>query len=151
MVSGHKYKVKEFISAGKKIYDIAVPIFGGEFGSLHLGVSLEASKLEIAEFAQLNYYIVAIIFVGLGIGILAFSLMADNLKQKMEEIKRLSHLEERNRIAIEFHDVLASDLASIIKKTELCERLFKIDMYKAFTELEDIKKNTKAVLDKTRK
>lgn len=143
--------IKELVTSGRKIYDIAVPIFGGELGILHLGVSLESSKLEIAEFARLNYYVVVIIFVGLGIGILAFSFMADNLKQKMEEIRRLSYLEERNRIAIEFHDVLASDLANIIKRTELCERLFKIDKDKAFTELEDIRENTKAVLDKTRK
>lgn len=150
-VTGHKYRVKEFLNKGRKVYDIAVPIFGGELGILHLGVSLESSKLEIAEFAMLNYYVVIIIFIGLGIGILAFSLMADNLKQNMDEIRRLSHLEERNRIAIEFHDILASDLANIIKRTELCERLFKIDQSKAFTELEDIRENTKAVLGKTRK
>lgn len=189
------YSVSKFLANGKKVYDIAIPLFKGELGELHLGVSLESNKAEIAQFTKINYYLVTVIFIGLGVGILIFTLfgiflsnrviklkdfatrvgsgdlndridiktkdeigslatsfnnMVLNLREKIETIKRLSYLEERSRIAVEFHDGLAQDLADIIKRLELCERLFKIDQARAFEELETLRENTKDVLDKTR-
>ena len=189
------YSISKFLSNGKKIYDISVPLFKGELGQLHLGVSLESSQAEISEFTKINYYLAMVIFAGLGVGILIFTLlgiflsnrivklkdfsvkvgsgefndtldikakdeigslavsfnnMVLNLREKIETIKRLSYVEERTRIAVEFHDGLAQDLADIIKRLELCERLFKIDPSRAFGELETLKENTKEVLQKTR-
>ncbi|MCM8778724.1 MAG: histidine kinase [Candidatus Omnitrophica bacterium] len=190
------FSVSKFIANGKMVYDIAVPLLKGEFGELHLGVSLESSKTEIAEFTKINYYLATVVFVGLGVGILIFTIlgiflsnriiklkdfaakvgsgdlndlidiktkdefgslahsfnnMVLNLREKIETIKRLSYLEERSRIAMEFHDGLAQDLADIIKRLELCERLFKIDQEKAFAELETLRENTKDILNKTRR
>lgn len=189
------YVIKELLSKGKRIYCISVPILKGELGALHLGVSLDSSKTEIAEFAKINYYVAVIIFIGLGIGILIFSVlglflsqriiklkdfaakvgagdlndrinintkdeigslaasfneMVEHLKEKIETIKNLSYMEERDRIAIEFHDGLAQDLTSVIKRLELCERLFKIDPEGAFKELNNLKENTKDILNRTR-
>lgn len=188
-------RVSKFLANGKKVYDIAVALLNGELGELHLGVSLESSKTEIAEFAKINYYLAIVIFIGLGMGILIFTLlgiflsnriiklkdfaarigsgdfnerieintkdeigslaasfnkMVLDLTEKIETIRRLSYLEERSRIAVEFHDGLAQDLADIIKRLELCEKLFKIDPSRAFGELEILRINTRDVLNKTR-
>lgn len=187
--------IKEFLQRGRKVYDISVPIFGGEVGTLHLGVSLESSQAEIAAFSRLNYYVGLVIFLGLGIGIVLFAVlglfisrriiklkdfadkigtgdldsridmrtrdeigvlaasfnkMAADLKEKINQIKRLSYLEERSRIAIEFHDGIAQDLANIIKRLELCEELFKNNPGRGFLELKTLSDNTKDILNKTR-
>lgn len=189
------YSISKFIANGKRAYDISAPILKGELGELHLGVSLESSKAEIAEFTKINYYLATVIFVSLGAGIFIFALlgiflsrrivklkdfaarvgsgdvsgridiktkdeigglaesfnsMVSNLREKIETIKKLSYLEERSRIAIEFHDGLAQDLADIIKRLELCEKLFKIDHMRAFEELGVLIENTRDVLNKTR-
>lgn len=189
------YNVEKFLVNGKKVYDIAVPLFKGELGTLHLGVSLESSKTEISGFTKINYYVASVIFIGLGIGVLIFALlgiflsrriiklkdfaerigngvldgridintkdelgslassfneMVKSLKEKIETIKRLSYLEERNRIAFDLHDDLAQNLADIIKRLELCERLFKLEPSKALGELEELKKNTRDILNNIR-
>ena len=189
------HSVKEFLADGKRVYDIAVPLLSGELGSLHLGVSLDSKRAEIAEFTKINYYVGMIILIGLGVGILIFTLlglflssrimklrefaakigsgnlegrisiktkdelgslaasfneMAGHLKEKIEKIKSLIYLEERNRIALEFHDGIAQDLADIIQRLELCERLFKMDPRKAIDELTTLRSNTRTVLNKTR-
>jgi signal transduction histidine kinase len=86
------------------------------------------------------------------LGSLAASLneMVVNLKEKIEKIRKLSYLEERERIALEFHDGLAQNLANIIKRLELCEKLFKSEPGKVFEELDILRENTKDILDKTR-
>ena len=66
------YRIKEFLSSGTKMYDIAIPILKGELGALHLGVSLEAGKKDIAEIAKINTYVAAVILAGLGAGVLVF-------------------------------------------------------------------------------
>ena len=81
---------------------------------------------------------------------LAFNEMSQRLKEKIQEIKRLSTVEERSRIALDLHDGRAQDLANIIKRLELCEKLFKIDTQKAFEELGTLKESTREVLNKTR-
>ena len=189
------YSISKFITNGKKAYDISIPLLKGELGELHLGISLDSSRAEIAEFTKINYYLAMVIFVGLGVGILIFTLlgiflshriiklkdfaarvgsgdlsdridiktkdeigslavsfnnMVSNLQEKIETIKRLSYIEERARIAVEFHDGLAQDLADIIKRLELCERLFKIQDARAFEELGTLMENTRNVLNKTR-
>ena len=189
------YSVSKFLANGKKVYDINIPLLMGELGELHLGVSLESGKAEIAEFTKINYYLATVIFIGLGVGIFIFTLlgvflsnriiklkdfatkvgsgdlngkvdiktedeigslaasfnnMVLNLREKIETIKRLSYLGERARIAIEFHDGLAQDLSDIIKRLELCERLFKIDQARAIGELGILRENTRDVLNKTR-
>ncbi|MCM8798257.1 MAG: sensor histidine kinase [Candidatus Omnitrophica bacterium] len=189
------YSISRFFANGKRVYDIALPLLAGELGELHLGVSLESSKADIAEFSKINYYLAAVIFIGLGIGILifttlglflsyriiklrdfalrvgkgdlnsrvdiktndeigiladSFNKMVEDLKEKIETIKRLSYLQERERIAMEFHDGLAQDLVNIIKRLELCERLFKFNPSKALVELETLKENTQGILNKAR-
>lgn len=191
----HSYAVRELLSDGKRVYCISVPVLKGELGSLHLGVSLESSKAEIAEFAKINHYVALVIFVGLGIGIFIFSLlgvflsnriinlknfadrvgageldkrieirsddelgslavsfngMVASLNEKMDRIKELTHLEERGRIAIEFHDGIAQDLVNVIKRLELCEKLFKVDQESAYKELYNLRENARGVLNKTR-
>jgi signal transduction histidine kinase len=86
------------------------------------------------------------------IGVLAFAFnkMAVCLKEKIQEIKRLSTIEERNRIAFDLHDGCAQDMANIIKRLELCQRLFKINPKQALEELNILKQNTREVLGKTR-
>lgn len=193
--SENLYSVSKLNINGKRAYDIAIPLLRGELGSLHLGVSLESSKTEIAEFTKINYYVAIVIFIGMGVGILIFTLlsvflsdrikkledfatkvgkgdlndtidirtkdeigslaasfnkMVVDLKEKIETIKRLSYLEERNRIAVEFHDGIAQDLATIIKRLELCEELFKNEPAEGFAELKTLTDNTKDILDKTR-
>lgn len=189
------YRVKEFTSAGKRIYDIAIPLLRGELGVLHLGVSLESGKKDIAEMAKINYYVAVVILVVLGIGISifltagllfsrqiiklknfttvvgrgnfdtqidihsndeigtlaqAFNEMAKNLKEKIQEIKRLNSIEERNRIALDLHDGCAQDMANIIKRIELCEKLFLHNQKQAFEELNALKESTKELLHNTR-
>lgn len=86
------------------------------------------------------------------IGLLAsaFNEMTLRLNQMVEEIKRLSTFKERNRIALDLHDGCAQDLANIIKRLELCERLFKIEPMKAIEELRILRENTKEILYRTR-
>ncbi|MBI5144923.1 MAG: HAMP domain-containing protein [Candidatus Omnitrophica bacterium] len=86
------------------------------------------------------------------IGLLAtaFNEMASHLSLMVEQAKQLTMLGERNRIALDLHDGDAQDLANIIKRLELCEKLFKIDPLKACAELSTLKQNTKDVLDRTR-
>jgi len=190
------YSVEKFLVNGKKVYDIAIPLFKGELGTLHVGVSLESSKTEIAGFTKINYYVASVIFIGLGIGVLIFTVlgiflsnriiklkdfaarvgsgvldeeidintkdelgdlatsfneMVRSLKEKIETIKRLSYLEEKTRLAFDLHDGLAQDLADIIKRLELCERLFRSDPTKAKEELGELKNNTKDILNNIRK
>jgi signal transduction histidine kinase len=189
------YKIKEFSSDGRRVYDIAIPLLRGELGNLHLGVSLVSRKAEIADFTRINNYVATIIFIGLGAGILifmflgiffsnriiklkdfatkigngdldsridiktddeigslanSFNEMVRNLKEKIEKIKKLSYLEERSRIAIEFHDGLAQDLANIIKRLELCEKLFKIEPQRALEEMKVLRENIRDILNRTR-
>lgn len=189
------YKIKEFLNEDKKMYDIAFPILDQELGVLHLGVSLESDKHDIAQISKINDYVAGIIFVGLGAGILlfliigfmfssriirlknlvtkigqgdfeakidvkskdeigilalAFNEMALSLKEKIQEIKRLNIIEERNKIAFDLHDGCAQHSATIIKRIELCEKLFKIDSVKAFDELTELKESSKDTLNWTR-
>lgn len=86
------------------------------------------------------------------LGSLAVSLneMVNSLREKIETIKRLSYLEERNRLAFDLHDGLAQNLADIIKRLELCQRLLKLEPSRAKEELEGLKKNTNEVLNNVR-
>jgi len=191
----YSHRIKGFLSNGRRLYDIAVPISRGELGALHLGVSLESGKKEIAAITKINYYVAIVILIGLGIGILvfliigflfssqiiklknfaskigkgdlevkidvkskdeigalasAFNEMVLRLKENIQEIKRLNTVEERNRIALDLHDGCIQDLANIIKRLELCEKLLKTDPQMAFEELETLRKNTREVLNRTR-
>ncbi len=87
------------------------------------------------------------------IGLLAdaFNEMTFHLNFMVGEIKRLSAIRERNRIALDLHDCCAQDLANIIKRLELCEKLFKVEPAKGFEELKTLRDNTRAVLDRTRR
>jgi signal transduction histidine kinase len=81
----------------------------------------------------------------------AFNEMASHLNMMVEEIKQLTRFKERNRIAFDLHDSCAQDLANVIKRLELCERLFEIDKEQAFKELATLRQNTKTLLNRTRK
>ncbi len=191
----YPHSVEGFLSNGRHLYDIAVPISRGELGTLHMGVSLESGKKDIAEIAKVNYYVAIVILIGLGIGIIvfliigvlfsnqiirlknfaskigrgdldakidirskdeigaltvAFNEMVGHLKENIQEIKRLNTVEERNRIALDLHDGCAQDLANIIKRIELSERLYKIDPAKAIEELTLLRESTKTLLNRTR-
>lgn len=190
------YSVQEFFADGKRVYDIATPLLKGELGSLHMGVSLESSKTEIATFSKIKYYVAIVIFIGLGAGVLIFALlgiflsnriikvknfatrigqgdldgnidiktddeigalarafneMAINLKEKIQEVNRLNIIKERDRIAFDLHDGCAQNIASIIKRLELCEKLFERDPSRGFKELRALKENTREILNDTRK
>ena len=86
------------------------------------------------------------------IGLLAaaFNEMTSRLSQMVEEVKRLTTFEERNRIALDLHDGEAQDLANIIKRLELCDKLFKMDPARAFQELNALKESARDVLNRTR-
>ena len=189
------YHVDKFIVGNKKGYDIAIPLLKGELGVLHVGVSLESSKAEIATFSKIKYYVAIVIFIGLGIGILIFALlgiflsnriiklknfadrigqgdlnekidmktddeigalavafnkMTSRLSQMILEIERLTKYKERESIAYDLHDSCAQDLANLIKRLELCEKLFKIEPVKAFEELNALKENVRGLLNWTR-
>lgn len=81
----------------------------------------------------------------------AFNEMTSNLNMMVEEIKHLTTLQERERIALDLHDCCAQDLANIIKRIELCEKLFKIEPAKGFEELKTLRDNTREILDRTRR
>jgi len=86
------------------------------------------------------------------IGLLAeaFNEMSSNLKLMIEKVKQLTVIEERDRICLDLHDGCAQDLANIIKRLELCGKLFTIDPQKAYEELNSLKQISKNVLDRTR-
>jgi len=81
----------------------------------------------------------------------SFNEMASRLNQVLEEKKRLKVAEERNRIAFDLHDGCAQNMASIIKRIELCDKLFKIDPNKAIEELNFLKEYTREILNTTRR
>lgn len=87
------------------------------------------------------------------IGLLAhaFNEMTSNLNMMVDEIKRLTILQERDRIALDLHDCCAQDLANIIKRLELCEKLFKVESARGMEELNTLRQNAKDVLDRTRR
>lgn len=86
------------------------------------------------------------------IGVLAeaFNEMAAHLNLMVEEVKGLTAAGERNRIAFDLHDGCAQNMANIIKRLELCEKLFKIDPHKAIEELSSLRDVTKGLLQQTR-
>lgn len=86
----------------------------------------------------------------IGILALAFNRMASRLNDMINQIKRLTAIEERSRIALDLHDVTAQDLANTIKRLELCEKLFKIEPVKALEELQVLRENTRETLNRTR-
>ncbi|MFH1996332.1 MAG: histidine kinase [Candidatus Omnitrophota bacterium] len=194
--AGKSYQVKSFISEGRTIHDIAIPIMNGEIGTLHVGVSMESGREDIADIARINRYVALVILVGLGVGIAVFLVigflfsdqiitlknfaqkigqgnlkekinitsddeigalaavfneMTTQLEEKIGQIKRLNSVEERSRIAFDLHDGCAQDMATIIKRIELCEILFMDDPKKAFKELETLRESAKDILDRTRR
>jgi len=62
----------------------------------------------------------------------------------------LTVVKERDRIAIDFHDGCAQDLANIIKRLELGSKLLKIDPALAEEELEGLRENAKNMLNRVR-
>jgi len=80
----------------------------------------------------------------------AFNKMTVYLNQLVEEIGRLTRYRERESIALDLHDNCAQDLANLIKRLELCEKLFKLEPAKAFEELNVLKENIRGHLCKAR-
>lgn len=80
----------------------------------------------------------------------AFNEMAYRLNDMVDQVKRLTTIEERNRIGLDLHDGCAQDLASIIKRIELCEKLFKMEPAKALGEMQVLRENTRDILNRTR-
>jgi signal transduction histidine kinase len=138
------YRAKKIRAGGGEIYDLAVPIFSGSSYALHLGVSLQSGKREIAEFAKINYFVTGFIFVGLGISFLSLLMFG------LREARKLSSLEERNRLAMELHDGLAQSLASVAIRLELCKKLFDSDFKKGMNELSKLKDDARKIVTETR-
>lgn len=86
------------------------------------------------------------------IGLLAsaFNEMASRLNEMVGRIKQLTMLEERNKIGLDLHDGCAQDLANMIKRLELCEKLFEIEPAKAFEELSALRENIRLHLNRAR-
>jgi len=86
------------------------------------------------------------------IGFLAatFNKMAAYLSQLVKEKEQLTKYKERERIALDLHDNCAQDLSNLIKRLELCEKLFKIEPTKAYEELKSLKENIRSHLEKAR-
>ncbi len=80
----------------------------------------------------------------------AFNEMASRLNSMIEEKKRLTVNKERDRIAIDFHDGCAQDLANIIKRLELARKLLNIDPQAALKELDGLRETTKDTLNRAR-
>ncbi len=86
----------------------------------------------------------------IGLLALAFKEMISRLNQMVEEKKSLTLLNERNRIALDFHDTCAQDLANIIKRLELAQKLISIDPARALEELNTLIETTRLILDRSR-
>ena len=86
------------------------------------------------------------------IGLLAsaFNDMSSHLNQMVREVERLTQYKERERIALDIHDGCAQDIANIIKRVELCEKLLKIDPSRVLAELEILTESARDALNKTR-
>lgn len=138
------YHIKKFVVGRKEFYDLAVPILAGGSDSLHLGVSLKSGKREIAEFARINYYVAGVIFTGLGFGFLVLLVLS------VREAKRVSGLEERNRLAMELHSGLAQSLASVVMRLEICQKLFEKGEEDAMEELNKLKENARELVKSAR-
>jgi hypothetical protein len=138
------YNIKKFMVGQREFYDLAVPILAGGSDSLHLGVSLKSGKKEIAEFARVNYYVAGAIFAGLGFGFLVLLVIS------VREAKRVSGLEERNRLAMELHSGLAQSLASVVMRLEICQKLFEKGAAEAMSELEKLKENARELVRNAR-
>jgi signal transduction histidine kinase len=137
-------KIEKFLVEGREFYDLAVPILAGGLDSLHLGVSLKSGKREIAEFARINYYVTGVIFIGLGFGFVVLLFMG------VQEAKRISSFEERNKLAIELHDGLAQSLANVVIRLELCQKLFNEKPKQALDELNRLKDNARELVRNAR-
>ncbi|NQT46181.1 MAG: HAMP domain-containing protein [Candidatus Omnitrophica bacterium] len=79
--------IEEFISSGIRIYDIAIPILDGQLGTLHMGVSMESGKEDIAEITRINYYVGAVILTGMAIGILVFLVIGFLFSRQIIKLK----------------------------------------------------------------
>ena len=80
----------------------------------------------------------------------SFNQMVYRLKQLIEEKQNVKALKERSRIAFDLHDGCAQDLASIIKRLELTQKLINADPTAALKEVEALREITKEALDRTR-
>ncbi len=86
------------------------------------------------------------------IGFLAatFNKMAVYLNQLVKDKEQLTKYKEREKIALDLHDNCAQDLSNLIKRLELCEKLFKIEPAKAYDELRALQENIRCHLGKAR-
>lgn len=51
---------------------------------------------------------------------------------------------------MDLHDCCAQDMADIVKRLELCKKLFKTEPARGFKELKMLRHNTRGILDRTR-
>jgi signal transduction histidine kinase len=79
-----------------------------------------------------------------------FNEMVRHLREQIEEIKRLTVVEERNRIAIELHDGLAQNLFQLTTGLEYCEKIFQKDPLKAYDEMAVLKEHSRSLLQDAR-
>lgn len=131
------------------IYDIASPIILDKnvIGQVRLGIKQSAIQKTIR---LINLAITALTLVMVLIGAIITYKFSGRLHGLVEEVRALSKFKERERIALDLHDGLAQNLVSIIKRAELCEKLFKADPEEAMVELLNLKYKTKDILNETR-
>lgn len=104
-----------------------------------------SGKREVAEFSRINYYVSGTIFLGLGLGFMALMVLG------VREARRLSGLEERNRLAMELHNGLAQSLVNVVIRLELCQKLFENNSIQATDELNKLKENARELVKDARR
>jgi two-component system, NarL family, sensor histidine kinase DesK len=72
------------------------------------------------------------------------------LEQAHDQIERLAHIAERERIARDLHDVLGHTLSLIVLKAELAGRLIERDPQRAAQEIADVEKTARTALSEVR-
>lgn len=77
-------------------------------------------------------------------------MMNHQLKEANQQMERLTRLAERERIARDLHDTLGHTLSMIILKSELSERLVRLDPDKAVHEISDVENAAREALKQVR-
>ncbi|MGQ8364158.1 histidine kinase [Glaciecola sp. 1036] len=72
------------------------------------------------------------------------------IKKSQQEIQQLATIAERERIARDLHDLIGHTFSLITRKAELAQKLLKIDVQKAESELADIENESRQALSQVR-
>lgn len=114
-------------------------------------ILLRALKAEFQSAIQKTITLVDLVIVIVTLVIIIISiLLAERISRLITDREELTKFREREKIALDLHDNCAQDLANLIKRLELCERLFKVEPLKALEELKALQENIRGHLFKAR-